>query len=137
MAESDEWIRNPFNVSVGAYHAPTESGKAAKLVDPVPIEIDKLGVAQGQGERSKVNRPPAGSRDTRLYVREHHLPLFHPRPTYQTLTWVGYGAGAACIAGGAILYVLGLHSAAPASTSVALLPAIGPSQAGMTLKGAF
>jgi hypothetical protein len=57
--------------------------------------------------------------------------------TYQTLTWVGYGAGAACIAGGAILYVLGLRSAAPASTSVALVPAIGPGQAGMTLEGAF
>jgi hypothetical protein len=56
--------------------------------------------------------------------------------TYKALTWVGYGAGAACIAGGAILYVLGMHSSAP-STSVALVPEVGPSQAGMTLKGAF
>ena len=57
--------------------------------------------------------------------------------TYQTLTWVGYGAGAACIASGAVLYVLGMRSGAPASTSVAWLPVVGPSQAGMILKGAF
>lgn len=56
--------------------------------------------------------------------------------TYKTLGWVGYGAGAACIAGGAILYVLGMRAEAPAS-SVALVPAVGPSQAGMILKGAF
>jgi hypothetical protein len=56
--------------------------------------------------------------------------------TYKTLTWVGYGAGAACIAGGAILYVLGLRSDSPAA-SVALAPTVGPSQAGMVLKGEF
>lgn len=57
--------------------------------------------------------------------------------TYQTLGWVGYGVGAACIAAGAVLYVLGLRSDAPATSTVGFLPAVGPGQAGVVLKGSF
>lgn len=57
------------------------------------------------------------------------------RSTYQTLTWVGYGVGGACLLGGALLYTFG-HRDADAS-SVALLPSLAPGQAGMSLQGAF
>jgi hypothetical protein len=57
--------------------------------------------------------------------------------TYQTLGWVGYGAGAACVASGAVLYILGLRSNAPASTSVGFSPALGLSKASVMLKGTF
>jgi hypothetical protein len=59
------------------------------------------------------------------------------RKTYETLGWAGYGVGAACIAAGAVLYVLGLRSGSPASTSVALFPTFAPGQAGAVVKGAF
>ena len=59
------------------------------------------------------------------------------RDTYQTLGWIGYGAGAACVATGAVLYYLGSRSRAAGSPSVALVPAFAPGQAGAFLKGGF
>jgi tetratricopeptide (TPR) repeat protein len=59
------------------------------------------------------------------------------RKNYQTMAWIGYGAGAACVVTGAILYGFGLRGGGNSSTSVALLPAIGPGQAGALLTGGF
>jgi hypothetical protein len=55
------------------------------------------------------------------------------RSTYATMSWVGYGVGAACLVGGAVLYYLGHRSA----SSVALLPTVAPGQASLNLHGAF
>jgi hypothetical protein len=57
------------------------------------------------------------------------------RKTYATLAWVGYGVGAACVATGTLLYVLGRHSAR--EPSVAFAPAVGPDHVGGVLKGTF
>jgi hypothetical protein len=57
------------------------------------------------------------------------------RKTYQTFSWVGYGAGAACVAAGAILYIVGLRSASDPSLS--LVPTFTPDYAGAFVKGAF
>jgi tetratricopeptide (TPR) repeat protein len=59
------------------------------------------------------------------------------RKSYATLGWVSYGVGAACVATGAVLYVLGLRSTDGGSGSVALAPAFGSDHAGAVLKGAF
>jgi hypothetical protein len=55
----------------------------------------------------------------------------------KTLGWVGYGAGAALIATGAILYGVGLKAKGDSSAAVALLPAVGANQVGAILSGAF
>ena len=57
------------------------------------------------------------------------------RKTYETLGWVGYAAGAACVAAGAILYIVGSRSAS--DPSVSLVPAFAPDYAGAFAKGAF
>jgi hypothetical protein len=57
------------------------------------------------------------------------------RKTYRTLGWVGYGVGAACVATGAVLYILGSRSGDRAS--VALVPAFSPDHAGAIVKGSF
>jgi hypothetical protein len=59
------------------------------------------------------------------------------RKTYETMAWIGYGAGAACVVTGAILYGIGRKTGGDSSTSVTLLPAIGPGQAGALLIGGF
>jgi hypothetical protein len=59
------------------------------------------------------------------------------RKTYATLAWVSYGVGAACVATGSVLYILGLQGAKQGSTSVTLLPAFGPGGAAAVLKGSF
>lgn len=59
------------------------------------------------------------------------------RKTYQTLGWVGYGVGAACIATGAVLIAVGAAGRSRSSTDVALVPAVGRDRAGVLLSGAF
>jgi hypothetical protein len=57
------------------------------------------------------------------------------RKNYETFSWVGYGVGAACVAAGAILYIVGSRSAS--DPSVAFVPAFAPDYAGAIVKGAF
>lgn len=57
--------------------------------------------------------------------------------TYVTLSWVSYGVGAACLVTGAVLYGMGLKARSSASTQVALVPAVGPGQAGVVFMEAF
>jgi hypothetical protein len=57
------------------------------------------------------------------------------RKDYETYSWIGYGVGAACLVGGAVLYGLGLSSSGP--SSVALAPALAPDHAGISLQGVF
>ena len=57
------------------------------------------------------------------------------RKTYETISWVSYGVGAACVAAGAILYVLGSRS--PGDHSVAFVPTLTPDHAGAVLTGSF
>jgi hypothetical protein len=56
------------------------------------------------------------------------------RKTYQTLGWVSYGVGAACVATGAVLTILGLQDR-QGSTPMAFVP--GPGGASAVFKGAF
>lgn len=57
--------------------------------------------------------------------------------TYRTLTWVGYGAGAALVTTGAILMGVGASSRTSSSGNVALSPSVGPAQFGAMLTGSF
>ncbi len=59
------------------------------------------------------------------------------RKTWATLAWVGYGVGAACVVTGAILFAVGLKAKSSPSDDVALVPMVGPDQAGAVLVGAF
>jgi hypothetical protein len=56
------------------------------------------------------------------------------RKTYKTLGWIGYGVGAACVATGVVLYLLGRSTS---EGSIAFAPTLEPGQAGFALKGAF
>jgi tetratricopeptide (TPR) repeat protein len=55
--------------------------------------------------------------------------------TYKTLSQVGYGVGAALVAGGAVLYYLGRRAGARAR--LAVLPSFAAGTAGAVLQGAF
>ena len=56
--------------------------------------------------------------------------------SYKTAAWVGYGVGAACIATGAVLIAVGASRSSNQS-DVALVPTVGPGQAGVLLRGGF
>lgn len=59
------------------------------------------------------------------------------RKTYETLGWIGYGAGAACIATGGILYYLGLRAGSQVAPDVAFVPILAPDRAVAALGGRF
>jgi hypothetical protein len=58
------------------------------------------------------------------------------RNTYKTAAWIGYGAGAACLVGGAVLYYLGWRRSEN-TASLALVPTVGPDMTGTVLWGRF
>lgn len=59
------------------------------------------------------------------------------RKTYSTLSWVGYGVGAASIATGAVLFGTGFKAGKRAAATVALLPAMTDGHTGVSLIGGF
>jgi hypothetical protein len=59
------------------------------------------------------------------------------RKDYKTLGWVSYGVGAACLAGGSLLYYLGWNAGRTSTSRVALLPFVAPDMAGALLGGSF
>jgi hypothetical protein len=59
------------------------------------------------------------------------------RKSYKTLGWISYGVGAACLAGGSLLYYLGWNAGRTSASSVALVPYIAPDMAGASLGGSF
>jgi len=59
------------------------------------------------------------------------------RKSYETLGWASYGVGAACIATGVVLYVLGLRADSSGQVPLALMPALTPGQVSAALMGAF
>lgn len=58
------------------------------------------------------------------------------RATYETLSWIGYGVGAAGLATGAVLYLVGSR-ASTGSSDVTLVPEIRPGLAAAVLTRAF
>jgi hypothetical protein len=57
------------------------------------------------------------------------------RAAYETWGWVGYGVGAACVAGGTILYLVGYGQAR--QRQLPLVPIAGAGLAGAALQGTF
>ena len=92
----------------------------AALITGVALNLKVNGMA------SDLEKPGAYSRDTESR-----------RSDYATLTWVSYGVGGACLAGGAILYLLGHSQARTNGPAVAVLPAIASGGLAAVVKGAF
>jgi hypothetical protein len=117
-----------------------DQGAGLRIAGIVTFAVGVAGVATALGLNLKANSLASdlnGSASTMnssstLYTRSKES----SRSTYETLSWVGYGVGGACLAAGAILYYLG-HSRAAGHASVALLPAAGPGQVGAVVQGAF
>jgi hypothetical protein len=59
------------------------------------------------------------------------------RKNYETVAWVGYGVGAACVVTGSILYAIGHKAMSSHFDDVALVPMVGPDHAGAVFAGAF
>jgi hypothetical protein len=101
------------------------------------IVVGALGVATlgaGVGFHVKTNSMASDLEKPESFNRDTDS----SRKTYKTLSMVGYGVGAALLAGGSLVYILGWRSGQRAKSSeVALVPILAPGSAGALLTGAF
>jgi tetratricopeptide (TPR) repeat protein len=117
-------------VVVPATPSPVRAGSGLRTAGVVVAAVGAAGVVTGLVLNLKAN---SMSRDLEnLYDPS----VDSSRKSYESGTWIAYGAGAACLVGGAVLYLLGWRSGA-STASVALVPTVGPEMAGTALRGRF
>jgi hypothetical protein len=110
-----------------------ESGSGLRTAGIITAAFGGAAVVSGVILNLKVNSMASDMQKTNGYTDGKDS----DRKTYQTLGWVGYGVGVACVATGAVLYYLGVRSGPPGTSSVALVPAFAPGQASASVKGVF
>ena len=111
-------------------------GRELRIAGIIAATVGVAGIATGVILNLKANSlakdlEAANGSSTTLYSRSTES----SRATYQTFGWVVYSAGAACLVGGAVLYLLGHNQGQNAQ--VAFVPAVGAGHVGAALQGAF
>lgn len=114
---------------------PTQSGRGLVVGGIVTGAVGVAAVVAGIAFNLKANSMVD---DMQTTVDAYTSGKNSSQNTYKTLAWVGYGVGAACIATGAVLIAVGASRRGSSSqTEVALVPSVGPGQAGVLLSGGF
>ena len=111
----------------------SESGSGLRTAGIVTASIGGAALVTGIILNIKVNSMASDMQKTNGYTDSKDS----DRKTYETMGWVGYGVGAACVATGAVLYYLGARPGATSTASVAFVPAFAPGQAGAIVRGVF
>jgi hypothetical protein len=109
--------------------ASVADGQALRLSGIVFALVGVVAVGTGLLLNAKANSLADGMKTTvDGYTRESD------RQTYESLSWLGYGIGAACLVTGVVLYGVGL-AAKSHSSSVVSAPAVGLVQVGVLVTG--
>jgi hypothetical protein len=128
--------QGPISPDVAATAQPQLDGKAGSGLRIAGITVASVGAAAliaGVVLNLKVNSMSSDLQKPDNFNRDTD----NSRKNYKTLGWISYGVGAACLAGGSLLYYLGWHSGRNSGSSVALVPNVAPGTAGAALTGAF
>jgi hypothetical protein len=112
--------------------APSSDGAGLRIGGIVAAAVGVAAAGAGLAFNLKAN-----SMVTDMYKSQDGYTQESDRKTYETMAWVGYGIGAACVVTGAVLYGLGLKAKSSHSDEVALIPMVGPDHAGAAVSGAF
>jgi tetratricopeptide (TPR) repeat protein len=107
-------------------------GSGLRAAGVVVISVGVAGVAAGLVLNLKANSLAHEIVPPHAYDRGTEA----SRKNYEAGSWVGYGVGAAGMAAGAILYIVGWSKGRNREPPV-LAPVVGPSFAGAALTGAF
>ena len=124
---------SPSMVERGNPQPMAESGRGIRTAGILTAGVGGAALLAGVVLNLKANSIASSYQDRGGYTQGKESDC----KTYEALGWVGYGVGAACVATGAVLYLLGRKAGASDSSTVAVLPAFAPGQAGAVLKGAF
>ncbi len=110
---------------------PAVAGSGLRIAGIVVAAVGAAGIATGIMLNLKANSLASDIETELPYQRSRE----NTRASYETWSWVSYGAGVACLAGGAVLYYLGYSKGRP--SQVALVPSVAAGSVGGTLQGAF
>jgi hypothetical protein len=120
----------PQEIAVTPEPSPVRAGSGLRTAGLMVGAVGVAGLATGLVLNLKVN----GMSDD--LENEYDPGVDSTRKGYKSGAWVGYGVGAACLVGGALLYSVGWMRGKKAS-AVALVPAVGSDMAGAGLLGVF
>ena len=128
-------VPEPVKLEVSTKPAPSPSdgsqGKGLRVAGIVCAAVGLAAVGTGVGLALKTQSMSSDAEKSGGGTQAQE----DRRKTLETWGWVSYGVGAAAIATGAVLYIVGWPS--DRSTNVALLPALAPDGASMVLEGRF
>ena len=106
-------------------------GYGLRLVGGIVAGVGVAGLATGLRLNLKANSMSSD------LEKDWSSAINSSRQDYKTGAWIAYGAGAACLVGGAVLYYLGWQNREHAEHALVIGPAIGPNMAGTFLAGVF
>jgi hypothetical protein len=124
--------QSPIVIRPAAQPAPGSSGAGLRVGGIVVASLGVAAVGTGLLLNLKAN-----SMVDDMYGSVDGYSKESDRKDYETIAWVGYGVGAACVATGVILYTLGVRAKSRPAGNVALVPTVAPDHAGAALTGAF
>jgi tetratricopeptide (TPR) repeat protein len=104
----------------------SSQGRGLRVTGIILASVGVAAIGTGVGLALKANG---------LSTKDYSQSRENDRASLKTWGWVSYGVGAAAIATGTILYIVG--RASEQSSSVALLPLVGPDGASVLLNGRF
>lgn len=111
----------------------TSPGKGLRIAGITALAVGGAALATAVVLNLKANSMASDLESTTHYQRSKES----TRVTTKTLGWVGYGVGTACVASGAILYLIGRSRGQRATSGLALRPAFVAGPFGAVLEGAF
>ena len=121
-------------VATEAQQPDKNAGSGLRITGIVLGSLGVVALGAGVALNLKVNNMSADLEKPNNFNRDTES----SRKNYKTMGWIGYGVGAAFLAGGSLLYFLGRHAGhSSAQPSVALVPTFAPGTAGALLTGAF
>jgi tetratricopeptide (TPR) repeat protein len=103
------------------------AGGGLRIAGIVTASIGAAALVAGLVLNLKANSMVSDAQD--LYDRD----TYSSSKDYKTMSMIGYGAGAVCVAGGALLYFLGVR----AGSQVAVTPVVAQGTAGVLVGGTF
>jgi hypothetical protein len=110
-------------------------GRGLRVGGVIAASVGVVALAAGIGLNLKANSMTDDLEKPYNYNRSTDS----DRKTYKTMAWIGYGVGAAGLATGAVLYLLGWRQtdASAGAAPLTISPAVTTGMAGATLAGSF
>jgi hypothetical protein len=132
-SESARAKTEPAGTTVARRPPDGQAGSGLRIAGIAVGSVGIAAVVSGVILNLKVNSMSSDLEKTSNFNRDTD----NTRQSYKTMGWVAYGLGAACLAGGPLLYYLGWRAGNRATATASLVPVLGPDGAGLALAGAL